>query len=107
MTTPNFICPSINTVLKIQNHCAQTYSVFAGFLAGLAFLVQWTSRLQVSMCWGFFSVNTIIVHIHMSQGYMLSSIKHCIAHIILLAADDLNLRGQMTLKKQWCSVVCK
>lgn len=97
MTTPNFICLSINAVLKMQNHCAQTFSVFAGFLAGLSFPVQWINRLQVSMCWGFFSVNMIIVHIHMSQGYTLTSIKHCIPQIILLAAADLNLRGQRSL----------
>lgn len=100
MTTPNFICLSNNAVLKMQNHCAHTFSVFAGFLAGLSFPVQWTNRLQ-SPCDFFFSVNMIIVHIHMSQGYMLTSIKHCIPQIILLAAVDLNLRGQMSLWKQW------
>jgi len=48
----------------------------------------------------------IIVCIHMSQGYILTSIKHCIPQIILLAAGDLNLRGQMSLQKQY-SVVSK
>lgn len=98
MTTPNFICLSINAALKMQNHCAETFSVFAGFLAGLSFPVQWTNRLQVPMCWfGFFSE-----HHHMSQGYMLTSIKQCIPQIILLAAADLNLRSQMSL---WEAVV--
>lgn len=95
MTTPNFICLSINAVFKMQNHCAQTFSVFAGFLAGLFSPVQWTDC--ESPCAGFFSVNIIIVRIHMSQGYMLTSIKYCIPQIILLAAADLNLRGQMSL----------
>lgn len=54
MTTPNFICLSNNAVLKMQNHCTHTFSVFAGFLAGLSFPVQWTNRLQ-SPCDFFFS----------------------------------------------------
>lgn len=50
MTTPNIIYLSTNTEVKMQNHCVQTFSVFAGFLVGLSFPVQWANTVRVSKC---------------------------------------------------------
>lgn len=96
MTTPNFIYLSVQC-LKNET-IVQTFLVFAGFLTGLSFPVQWTNRLQGSRhCFFIFSVNMTIICVHMSLGYMLTSIKHCTPRIIFLAEADLNLRGQMSL----------
>lgn len=94
MAASNLIYLSVGAVLENQNHCADILGICK--VSGRKFFPSAMDKQTVSLqTWllfyfTFFSVNMTTVCIHVSLGYMLTSIKHCTPQIIFLAEADLN-----------------